>query len=205
MTAQFTDDQIDVLLRPLAKSRVAKRSIGGSQMSYLQAFDVRAHLIRMFGFGGFDIVTESCDLVYQRDVKVGRDEKDGWEVAYKAHVTLRVQGELGFQNTVAEYSEVAVGSATGSVGLGDLHDNAAKTAVSDALKRCAINLGTQFGLSLYEHGVTADIVRKIVGRDEAPDEMTPEQQTMLRESVGARPLDDKGAGVSEGDANGAAP
>ena len=35
---------------------------------------------------------------------------------------------------------------------------AVKTAESDALKRAAINLGTQFGLSLYDNGSRADVV-----------------------------------------------
>ena len=43
--------------------------------------------------------------------------------------------------------------------IGEHHDNAVKTAASDALKRCAINLGTQFGLSLYDDGRTTDVVK----------------------------------------------
>jgi hypothetical protein len=35
---------------------------------------------------------------------------------------------------------------------------AVKTAESDALKRAAINLGTQFGLSLYDNGSRNDVV-----------------------------------------------
>jgi hypothetical protein len=35
---------------------------------------------------------------------------------------------------------------------------AIKTAESDALKRAAINLGTQFGLSLYNNGSLRDVV-----------------------------------------------
>jgi hypothetical protein len=35
---------------------------------------------------------------------------------------------------------------------------AIKTAESDALKRAAINLGDQFGLSLYNNGATAPVV-----------------------------------------------
>ena len=35
---------------------------------------------------------------------------------------------------------------------------AVKTAESDALKRAAINLGTQFGLSLYNNGSLKDVV-----------------------------------------------
>jgi hypothetical protein len=35
---------------------------------------------------------------------------------------------------------------------------AIKTAESDAIKRAAINLGTQFGLSLYNNGSLRDVV-----------------------------------------------
>jgi hypothetical protein len=37
---------------------------------------------------------------------------------------------------------------------------AIKTAESDCLKRAAINLGTQFGLSLYDDGNMNDVVIK---------------------------------------------
>lgn len=189
MTSIFNDDQIDVLLRPIRASRVATRKQGGRDLSYVEAYEIRAHLIRLFGFGGFDLITESCDLLYQRDVKVGKDEKPGWEVAYKAHVTLRIDGDpmIG-RGGDCKYSEVAVGSSTGSVGLGDLHDNAAKSAVSDAVKRCAINLGTQFGLSLYDNGNKNDIVRSLIGREAAPV-TTPEQDKQLAESLGAKEVD----------------
>jgi len=186
MTTKFTDDQVNVLLRPLSSSRVAKRSIGGSQMSYLQAWDVRAHLIRMFGFGGFDIVTHSCDLVYEVEREVGAQKNPGYDVAYKAHVEIRVSGKSAGHGIVT-YSEFAIGNAVGPVfNRADLHDNAAKSAVSDAMKRCAINLGTQFGLSLYYNGMTADIVKKIVGRDDDVEKMTPEQEKMLADSLGAK-------------------
>ena len=46
---------------------------------------------------------------------------------------------------------------------GDAHDMAIKTAETQALKRAAINLGDQFGLSLYKKGSTGPLVRKIVG------------------------------------------
>lgn len=36
--------------------------------------------------------------------------------------------------------------------LGDAHDQAMKTALSQGLKRCAANLGDQFGMSLYNGG-----------------------------------------------------
>ncbi|WP_367880534.1 Rad52/Rad22 family DNA repair protein [Salinispora arenicola] len=47
--------------------------------------------------------------------------------------------------------------------MGDCHDNAIKTAVSQGLKRCAVNLGDQFGLGLYNGGgVDAVVVRTVV-------------------------------------------
>jgi recombination DNA repair RAD52 pathway protein len=194
MPTQFSDEQVEVLLRPLASARVAKRSVSGSQMSYLQAWDVRAHLIRMFGFGGFDIVTNSCDLVYEAEREIGQDKRPGYDIAYKAHVTLTVNGEPGnVMGQTVTYSEFAIGNAVGpAFNRADLHDNAAKSAVSDAMKRCAINLGTQFGLSLYNSGQTNDIVRKIVGRDEAPDTLTPEQAAQLQQSLGATPIQEEG-------------
>jgi recombination DNA repair RAD52 pathway protein len=200
MPAEFNDEQIAVLLRPLKAGRVSQ--IQGN--SYLEAWDVRAHLIRLFGFGGFDLLTHSCDLVYQRDKEIGSDKRPGWEVVYKAHVELTVAGDpmIG-RGGECRYSEYAIGSATGATGLGDLHDNAAKSAVSGAVKRCAINLGTQFGLSLYDNGNLNDVIRTIVGRP-SPDTLTSEQEENLRNSLGARPLDE-GSGVTEGDANGVAP
>jgi hypothetical protein len=65
---------------------------------------------------------------------------------------------------------------------------ALKTAESDALKRAAIYLGTQFGLSLYKNGETADVVRRVLapgqewngGRTEA----TAEQTATLSRSLG---------------------
>ena len=181
----FTPEQNAVLLRDLRPGRVAKRRMGGKDLSYMEAYEIRAHLIRMFGFGGFDIETLSCDEVYQRDVTVGADKKPGWEVAYKAHVRLRIRGQ--FDDRGCTYAEVAIGSATGSVGLGDLHDNAAKSAVSDAMKRCAINLGTQFGLSLYESGRLSDIVRMGPGITGVEPEVRGEEaQKRLEESLGAQ-------------------
>lgn len=45
---------------------------------------------------------------------------------------------------------------------------AVKTAESDALKRAAINLGTQFGLSLYNDGSLADVVHTTLDKADAP-------------------------------------
>ena len=49
----LNDRQYEQLLKPLNDTRVAKRGQAGRQLSYLEAWDVKAHLIRIFGFGGW--------------------------------------------------------------------------------------------------------------------------------------------------------
>jgi hypothetical protein len=78
--------------------------------------------------------------------------------------------------------------------IGEHHDNAVKTAASDALKRCAINLGTQFGLSLYDDGSLADVVRNTIapppGVEGSEPPLSAEQTEVLRESLGAQIIDE---------------
>src|SRR5206468_12576286 len=53
---------------------------------------------------------------------------------------------------------VGTGTSPNLPDYGDAHDFAAKNAVSYALKRCATDLGDQFGLSLYNKGQLAPLV-----------------------------------------------
>jgi hypothetical protein len=46
---------------------------------------------------------------------------------------------------------------------------AIKTAESDALKRAAINLGTQFGLSLYNNGSLRDVIVKTLDMEQGEE------------------------------------
>lgn len=140
--------QYERLMQPLNQSRVAKRD----GMSYLEAWDVRAHLIRCFGFGGFSVTADEAECVSQREVPQKKDpNKTNFEVAWKVRVTLVIP------QLDAMYTEYAIGSSS-QPSLPEAHDMAIKTAESDGLKRAAINLGTQFGLSLYNNGRTSDVV-----------------------------------------------
>lgn len=144
----LTTAQYEQLIAGLNESRVAKRSGGGGrQLSYLESWDVKAHLIRIFGFGGWSADVLESSLAYE--------EKNGnnWSVGYK--VVLR----LTIPTLDCTYTEAAVGSAQ-LPQRGEAHDMAIKTGESDALKRAAINLGTQFGLSLYNNGSLRDVVIK---------------------------------------------
>ena len=140
--------QQEILLKGINPSRVAKRAGGGGRfLSYLEAWDVKAHLIRIFGFGAWSADVIESSLAYE--------EKNGnnWSVGYK--VVLR----LSIPTLNCTYTEAAVGSAQ-LPQRGEAHDMAIKTAESDCLKRAAINLGTQFGLSLYDDGNMNDVVIK---------------------------------------------
>lgn len=137
---KLNDAQRQVLLSRLSSDRVKNRRVGGASHSYVEASDVKRWLIRVFGFGGFDVNVREMTLAFEE-----QNERGLWNVGYKCVLTLSLHGEpAGW----TEYTEAAVGFATlGS--RGEAHDMACKTAESDALKRCAIYLGTLFGLSLY--------------------------------------------------------
>ena len=152
--------QIERLLAPLNPARVEKKKQGGAMLSHLSQQDVRAHLIRMFGYGGFSLTTDEAVVLFETEAN-GR-----WMVGYRVTMTLSIRDESGF--SVATYSESACGEPMGPMGSrADAHDFAVKTASSQAMKRCAINLGDQFGLSLYDKGSTAPIVKAtLVGNGE---------------------------------------
>lgn len=157
MNTGLNDRQHEQLLRPLNPARVAKRSQAGRNLSYLEAWDVKAHLIRIFGFGAWSWHVISADLAFEDQI----DAKNGgkqWSVGY------RVIGTLTIPSLGCIYTEASVGFAK-LPDRGEAHDMAIKTAESDALKRAAINLGTQFGLSLYNDGSTKDVVGQTLDRD----------------------------------------
>jgi Rad52/22 family double-strand break repair protein len=188
----LSDQQYTTLMKPLNRTRVAKRSQGGKELSYLESWDVRAHLIRVFGFANFDVLLLEQHLVGVREYQSqGDDPKPMAEPIWFARVELTVRDEEG--HALASYSDGAVGSNAGPAWMiSESHDNAAKTAASDALKRCAINLGSQFGLSLYDHGSTNEVVRGTVIKPETEvlptgpaDELSDDQRATLAHSLGA--------------------
>lgn len=149
---KLTQEQYEQLLKPLNASRVAQRNQAGMSLSYLEAWDVKAHLIRIFGFGGWSADVLSAELAFE-----DKDEKGRWNVGYRVVMRLRLHTDEFAEDPT--YTEAAVGSAM-LPQRGEAHDMAIKTAESDALKRAAINLGTQFGLSLYDNGNRNDVVKK---------------------------------------------
>jgi len=142
----LTSEQIDQLLKPIHPSRVMV--LDG--MSHLAAYDVRAHLSRIFGFTGWSADLTDLTLIHDQETTT-RAGKPARKVAYRAIVRLTIHGSDGY--TRCSYTEAAVGESTmPDFKHGDAHDMAIKTAESQALKRCAVNLGDQFGLGLYVKG-----------------------------------------------------
>lgn len=160
----FTPEQVDQLLQPINPSRVLADGKGNAHVSQQ---DVTAHLIRVFGFGNWDTELLSCDVVFEDP----RDGKGRFDVCYRATVRLTIKDSEG--NEVCHYEDGSTGTAQNQK-RGDAHDLAMKSAISLALKRCAKSLGDQFGLSLYNKGQRAALVRGTIVHprgDEAPKDV----------------------------------
>ena len=157
----LSDIQIDALLQPIASARVSKKD----GQSHVEAYDIRRRLTNIFGFAGWSEDTTELVMLYEQS-KQDKDQTR-WRAAYRATVRLQVAG--------ATYTESAVGTNFGWLPdskRDEAHDMAMKTAASQALKRCAINLGDQFGLSLYNKGSLAPLVVYVLG--DRPAKWTPE-------------------------------
>lgn len=160
-------NQIEQLLKGINPSRVGK---DGKGFAHLEAWDVRAHLIRIFGFAKWSQELIELEQIFETSVE--KDGKTRWTVAYRATVRLTIfTGDL----EDAIYTEAAVGDSQNNPSRADAHDMAIKTAESQAFKRCAINLGDQFGLSLYNAGGTGSVVRAVL--DSEQDRATEAKKT----------------------------
>ena len=153
--------QIGYLLHGIDPMRVGK---DGKGFSHVEAWDIRRHLIRVFGFGGHD--TDMLDVTLISETsgmrqKMGKngpygDPYEAWTVIYRVAVRLAVKVD-GIE--LGHWHGVATGDASNQPSRADAHDLALKTADSQALKRAATNLGDQFGLSLYNKGSLAPVVQ----------------------------------------------
>ena len=147
----FTGEQVSLLLKPIHPKRVLMRD----GMSYVEGYDVKAELNRVFGFGRWSVEILDQSLIAEAETKT-RNNKDAWYVVYKTSLRLTVSAPDG--TPVCRYEESHVGESTHPV-RGEAHGNALTNSWTYALKRCASNLGDQFGLSLYGKGSMDALVR----------------------------------------------
>lgn len=152
---EFTDEQRKILLQPIKPHRVSK---DGKGFSHVEAYEIKAHLIRLFGFEGWSTQIESLTCLFE-------DEKDGkWTVGYLCSMVLIVGDKAS--------SDASTGDATNQRSRADAHDLAVKSAVSGALKRCATALGDQFGLSLYNNGSLEPLVGRVIPYEKPDDQIS---------------------------------
>ena len=151
---ELTADQVWQLLAPIAPTRV----LTANGQSHVSQQDVTAHLMRVFGFGGFDTELLGLEQVFETErTNPATGELIGrWDVCYRATLRLTVKDQYG--RVVAHHEDGSTGLAENQPKRGDAHDLAMKSAISLAKKRCAINWGDQFGLSLYNKGQQAALV-----------------------------------------------
>ena len=148
----FTARQVNQLLQPINERRVLADGKGHSHVSQQ---DVLAHLIRVFGFGGFDTDILRAELVFESERSTNGKPNGRWDVCYRAMVRLTVRDPHG--NEVCHYENGSTATAQNQT-RGDAHDLAYKAAISLSVKRAAIPLGDQFGLSLYNKGQLSALV-----------------------------------------------
>lgn len=155
----FTDEQVQHLLKPIVKARVLSDGKGHSHVSQQ---DITAHLIRMFGFGNFDIEVLDASLIFEAErVNDKGTLTNRFDVCYRAMVRLTIRNPDG--EVVARYENGSTATAQNQT-RGDGHDLAYKSAISLSVKRAAIALGDQFGLSLYNKGqLTPLVIKTLVG------------------------------------------
>lgn len=158
--------QVENLMRPLARARVVQRK--DTRNLNMQAYELRAHMNRVFGFGNWSGDVLDSWLIGEHRYTRPAGEKNGktWPASERVTVVYRVRYRLTvcdpWGNLLASYTEEAVGDAQGFPfpgSWGDAHDFALKTAESQAFKRTAINLGDQFGLVLYSGVSLAEVER----------------------------------------------
>ena len=147
----FSAEQVGILLKPIHPRRVS--NLRG--MSYVEGYDVKAELNRVFGFGRWDTEILGQSLVCEREVKTSKGG-DAWYVVYTTSLRLTVKAPDG--TVVCRHEESHAGNST-HPDQGEAHGNALTNSWTYALKRCATNLGDQFGLSLYGKGSQQALVR----------------------------------------------
>lgn len=182
-SSRLTEQQIDLLLQRIHPKRVLSRD--GN--AYVEAHDIKAELNRVFGFANWDseVVEQTLLFDVPCETKAG---KPAFNVAYRSVVKLTVKALDG--TPLATYSEGHVGDSTHPV-RSEAHGNAVTNSESYALKRCAVMLGDQFGLSLYNKGSLASLVRWTLQQppkeDAAPGESERDVPEVHAESLAPEP------------------
>lgn len=128
---------------------------GGKKAAYVEGEYIRLVLNRLIGQGMWELKTHlnRHDIsnikkdVYEDRQKIREDDWLG--VSAVVHTSLIIYARDGSDRTlVYEATTVGDGMTDPKKGISDALDKAIKSAETDGLKRCAINLGRVFGLDI---------------------------------------------------------
>ena len=138
----FNDQQIKALSSELSADRIKVRDKANIKLSYLEGFDIIDTANNIFGYGNWAYTISSLEQVSQEV-----NSNQNVVVCYKAIVKIDVY-DIDHSTMISRQD---VGFGTGVArNLADAHENSAKEAVTDALKRSLRSFGNQFGNSLYD-------------------------------------------------------
>lgn len=182
---RLTPSQVRTLLKRVHPNRVKSRSQGGTNLSYLEAWDVKASLIRVFGFAGFSADVIETEILHREQVPKSSGNGTNWKIAARSRVRLTLHDPEGHGDVT--YTEDAI---AGSIqpDITEALDMAQKSASSDALKRAAIYLGTQFGLSLYNgQSPMSEVVGVVYAPGQTADEIAEPEGVKDPPNPGAAP------------------
>ena len=138
----FNDKQMKVLQSELSAERNKVRNKANIKLSYLEGFDIIDTANNIFGYGNWAYTISSLEQVSQ-EVNANQNVV----ICYKAIVKVDVY-DID-HNTMISRQDVGFGTGVAR-SLADAHENSAKEAVTDALKRSLRSFGNQFGNSLYD-------------------------------------------------------
>ena len=138
----FNDQQTKALSSELNTDRIKVRDKANIKLSYLEGFDIIDTANNIFGYGNWAYTISSLEQVSQ-EVNANQNVV----ICYKAIVKVEVY-DIDHSTMISRQD---VGFGTGVArNLADAHENSAKEAVTDALKRSLRSFGNQFGNSLYD-------------------------------------------------------
>lgn len=124
---------------------ISKREAGGGiKLSYLEGYYVIDRLNKVLGQGNWNKEIKELKCVFAGEVQRG----GGSVFATSYTCVLVLYGKIG--DRAFHIEDVGYGDGTDKVSPGKAHELAVKEAVTDAIKRCAKDLGMSMGLALYD-------------------------------------------------------
>lgn len=168
----FTQSQIEALNVPITADVVKERKgPGGKMLSYLPAFHVIDTANKVFGFDGWSAETTSLNTRVSNEGTVITTAQVRVTVSVpETIVTTDGEGKIVESRTGNVRTIERMGVGHGSSKSAYDYEFAEKEAESDALKRAFRTFGAQFGNSLYDKEVLAELGK--TGADDTPPART---------------------------------